>query len=171
MEGFARHAELAQRSFVMSSFGKTYHVTGWKVGYVAAPRALMDEFRKAHQFVVFTVNSPVQLALAEWLQDASRYLELGSFYQAKRDTFRVGLGASRFALLPCAGTYFQLASYAAISDEPDTQLAARLTREIGVASIPVSVFYDQPQQNRVLRFCFAKNYDTLQAACERLARL
>ena len=170
-ESCARHAELAQRSFVISSFGKTYHVTGWKVGYVAAPRALMEEFRKAHQFIVFTVNTPVQLALAEWLRDASRYLELAAFYQAKRDAFRGGLAASRFALMPCAGTYFQLASYAAISDEPDTQLAERLTRQIGVASIPVSVFYDPPQQNRVLRFCFAKNDDTLLRACERLARL
>ena len=131
----------------------------------------MEEFRKAHQFIVFTVNTPVQLALAEWLQDASRYLELAAFYQAKRDVFRAGLAASRFALLPCAGSYFQLASYAAISDEPDTQLAERLTREIGVASIPVSVFYQRPQQNRVLRFCFAKNDDTLARACERLTRL
>ena len=170
-ESCARHPELAPRSLVISSFGKTYHVTGWKVGYVAAPRALMEEFRKAHQFIVFTVNTPVQLALGEWLRDASRYLELAAFYQAKRDTFRAGLAASRFAPLPCAGTYFQLASYAAISDEPDRELAERLTREIGVASIPVSVFYDDPQQNRVLRFCFAKNDDTLLHACERLARL
>lgn len=170
-ESCARHPELAQRSFVMSSFGKTYHVTGWKVGYVCAPRELMAEFRKAHQFVVFTVNTPVQLALAEWLQDAGRYLELAAFYQAKRDAFRAGLAASRFEPLPCAGTYFQLASYGAISDEADTALAERLTREIGVASIPVSVFYDSPQQNRVLRFCFAKNDDTLARACERLARL
>lgn len=170
-ESCARHAELAQRSFVISSFGKTYHVTGWKIGYVAAPRALMEEFRKTHQFVVFAVNTPVQLALAEWLQDASRYRELAAFYQAKRDAFRAGLAASRFELLPCAGTYFQLASYAAITDEPDTQFAERLTREIGVASIPVSVFYDLPQHNRVLRFCFAKNDETLARACERLARV
>jgi methionine aminotransferase len=156
---------------VVSSFGKTFHVTGWKVGYVLAPRELMVEFRKVHQFVVFTVNTPVQLALAEWLQDPARYLELGAFYQRKRDLFRAGLGASRFRLLPCAGTYFQLASYAAVSDEPDVQLAQRLTREIGVASIPVSVFSADAPQDRVLRFCFAKNDETLARACERLARL
>lgn len=170
-ESAARYPGLAERCFVMSSFGKTYHVTGWKVGYVLAPRELSAEFRKAHQFITFTVNTPVQLALAEYLQDRSRYLELSAFYQAKRDFFRQGLAASRLRLLPCAGTYFQLATYGAISDEPDIALAQRLTREIGVASIPVSVFYGEPQQNRVLRFCFAKNEDTLAAACERLARL
>lgn len=167
----ARYPELACRSFVISSFGKTYHVTGWKVGYVAAPRALSEEFRKSHQFIVFTVNTAVQMALADYMQDRSRYLELADFYQRKRDFFRQALRASRFKLLPCAGTYFQLASYAEISDEPDVQLAERLTREIGVASIPISVFYQQPQHNRVLRFCFAKNEDTLERACERLATL
>jgi methionine transaminase len=170
-ESCARYPELAERSFVASSFGKTYHVTGWKVGYVLAPRELTAEFRRAHQFVVFTVNTPVQLALAEYLQDRSRYLELGAFYQRKRDLFRSGLAASRLSLLPCEGTYFQLASYGAMSDEPDVQLAERLTREIGVASIPVSVFYEHGQQNRVLRFCFAKNDETLSRACARLARL
>jgi methionine transaminase len=170
-ESCARHRELAERSFVVSSFGKTYHVTGWKVGYVLAPRELTAEFRRAHQFIVFTVNTPVQLALAEYLEDASRYLGLAAFYQAKRDLFRAGLAGSRFELLPCSGTYFQLASYAAISDEPDVALAERLTREIGVASIPVSVFYDEGKQDRVLRFCFAKSEDTLRRACERLAKL
>ena len=167
----AANAELAARSFVVSSFGKTYHVTGWKVGYVLAPRELTAEFRKAHQFIVFTVNTPVQLALAEYLQDRSRYLELGAFYQQKRDLFRAGLAGSRWRLLPCAGTYFQLASYAGLSDEPDSRLAERLTREAGVASIPVSAFYEDGRQDRVLRFCFAKNDDTLARACERLARL
>ena len=170
-ESCARVPELAARSFVVSSFGKTYHVTGWKVGYVLAPRELMVEFRRAHQFVVFTVNTPVQLALAEYLEDRSRYLELGAFYQRKRDAFRAGLSASRFEALPCAGTYFQLASYRAISDEPDARLAERLTREIGVASIPVSAFYDEPPEDRVLRFCFAKGEDTLARACERLAKV
>jgi methionine transaminase len=170
-ESCARFPELAARSFVISSFGKTYHVTGWKVGYVLAPRELTTEFRKAHQFVVFTVNTPVQLALAEFLEDRSHYLELGAFYQRKRDFFRAGLASSRFELLPCAGTYFQLASYRALSDERDVDLAGRLTREIGVASIPVSAFYEEPPEDRVLRFCFAKGEDTLARACERLAKL
>jgi methionine aminotransferase len=170
-ESCARWPELASRTFIASSFGKTYHVTGWKVGYVLAPRELTAEFRRAHQFVVFTVNTPVQLALADYLQDPSRYLDLGAFYQRKRDLFRQGLAGSRLELLPCEGTYFQLVSYARVSDEPDAQLAERLTREIGVASIPVSVFYGEPRQDRVLRFCFAKGEETLQRACERLARL
>ena len=168
-ESCARHPGLAERSFVISSFGKTYHVTGWKVGYVLAPRELMAEFRKAHQFIVFTVNTPVQLALAEYLRDASLYLELGAFYQSKRDLFRAGLAGSRFRPLPCTGTYFQLVSYAGLTDEPDDRLAVRLTREIGVASIPVSAFYEAPPHDPVLRFCFAKNDDTLLRACERLA--
>ena len=170
-ESCARFPELAARSFVISSFGKTYHVTGWKVGYVLAPRELTVEFRRAHQFVVFTVNTPVQLALAEYLDDRSRYLELSAFYQRKRDFFRAGLASSRFELLPCAGTYFQLASYRRITDEPDATLAERLTREIGVASIPVSAFYEDPPRDRVLRFCFAKSEDTLARACERLAKV
>jgi methionine aminotransferase len=170
-ESCARFPELASRSFIVSSFGKTYHVTGWKVGYVLAPRELTAEFRRVHQFVVFTVNTPVQLALAEYLADRSLYLELGAFYQRKRDVFREGLAATRLDLLPCQGTYFQLASYARVSDEPDAALAERLTREIGVASIPVSAFYARPPGDRVLRFCFAKGEETLLRACERLARL
>ena len=170
-ESCSRHPELAARSFVVSSFGKTFHVTGWKVGYVLAPRELMVEFRKVHQFVVFTVNTPVQLALAEWLAEPARYLDLGAFYQGKRDFFRQGLAATRLVPLPCAGTYFQLASYAGVSDEPDTRLAERLTRELGVASIPVSAFHADARQDRVLRFCFAKSEDTLARACQRLARL
>jgi len=170
-ESCARHPDLRERSLIVSSFGKTYHVTGWKVGYVLAPRELSAEFRKVHQFVVFTVNTPVQLALAEYLAEPSRYLELSAFYQRKRDLFRQGLAASRLQLLPCQGTYFQLASYQAISDEPDLALAERLTRTAGVASIPVSAFYGEPRQDRVLRFCFAKGDDTLARACERLARL
>ncbi|MFL5301764.1 MAG: pyridoxal phosphate-dependent aminotransferase [Anaeromyxobacteraceae bacterium] len=169
-ESCARHPELRERSFVVSSFGKTFHVTGWKVGYVVAPRELTAEFRKVHQFVVFTVNTPVQLALAEWLGEPSRYLELGAFYEKKRDLFRAGLAATRLELLPCEGTYFQLASYARVTDEPDLALAERLTRELGVASIPVSAFHADRRQDRVLRFCFAKSDDTLARACERLAR-
>src|SRR5512138_2255395 len=167
----SRLPELAARSIVFSSFGKTCHVTGWKVGYVVAPRELTLEFRRAHQFIVFCVNTPVQLALADYLRDPSRYLELGAFYQRKRDLFRAGLAATRFELLPCTGTYFQCVDYRRITDEPDDALAKRLTREIGVASIPVSAFYATPPSDRVLRFCFAKNDDTLARACERLARV
>jgi methionine transaminase len=170
-ESVSRHPELAARSFVVGSFGKTFHVTGWKVGWALAPRALMEEFRKVHQFVVFTVNTPVQLALADFMADARHWQGLPAFYQAKRDRFRAGLRRTRLAPLPCAGTYFQLASYAAVSDEPDTVLAERLTREIGVASIPVSAFHADGRQDRVLRFCFAKSDETLDRACERLARL
>jgi methionine aminotransferase len=170
-ESLARHPDLAARTFVASSFGKTYHVTGWKVGYVLAPRELTAELRRAHQFIVFTVNTPVQLALADWMADERRYLDLPAFYQRKRDLFREGLAATRFKLLPCSGTYFQLASYAGLTDERDAALAERLTREAGVASIPVSAFYEEPPGDPVLRFCFAKNDDTLARACERLARI
>ncbi len=170
-ESCARHPDLAARSIVVSSFGKTYHVTGWKVGYVLAPRELMAEFRRAHQFIVFTVNTPVQLALAEYLADASRYLELAAFYERKRDLFRAGLAATRLRLLACEGTYFQLASYEGLTAEPDAALAERLTREAGVAAIPVSAFYEEPPGDPVLRFCFAKNDDTLARACERLAKI
>jgi methionine aminotransferase len=170
-ESVSRHPELAARSFVIGSFGKTFHVTGWKVGWALAPRELMAEFRKVHQFVVFTVNTPVQLALADYMADPSRWLDLPAFYQRKRDLFRAGLGSTRLEPLPCSGTYFQLASYARVSDEPDRVLAERLTREIGVAAIPVSAFFADGRQDRVLRFCFAKSDETLQRACERLARL
>ncbi len=167
-ESCARHPELAARSLIVSSFGKTYHITGWKVGYVVGPTALMAEFRKVHQFNVFTVNTPVQLALADYMQDASRHAALAAFYAAKRDFFRAGLQGSRFELLPSRGTYFQLARYGAISDEADTAFATRLTREIGVAAIPVSAFFADGHDDRVVRFCFAKNEATLAAACERL---
>ena len=165
------HPELAPRSIVVSSFGKTYHITGWKVGYVVAPRELMAEFRKVHQFNVFTVNTPVQLALADYMADPARHLALAGFYQGKRDFFRSGLAGSRFELLPSHGTYFQLARYGAISDEPDVAFCNRLTREVGVAAIPVSAFFADGRDERVIRFCFAKNEATLAAACERLARL
>ena len=168
------HPGLAARSFVVGSFGKTFHVTGWKVGYVLAPRELTAELRKVHQFVVFTVNTPIQLALAEWLADPGTWRDLPAFYQEKRDRFRAGLAATRLRPLPCAGTYFQLVSYDGLSDEPDRALAERLTRELGVASIPVSAFYREPPTgpaHRLLRFCFAKGADTLEQACARLARL
>lgn len=170
--GVAAHAELRERSFVVSSFGKTYHITGWKIAYCLAPRELMQEFRKAHQFVVFTVNHPMQLALADFMREQPRFArDLAAFYQDKRDFFRRQLEASRFELLPCAGTYFQLARYAAISDQPDTEFAQRLTREHGVAAIPVSVFTPQGDDHRVVRFCFAKSDETLAAAGERLRRV
>jgi methionine aminotransferase len=165
------HPELAPRSVVVSSFGKTYHITGWKIGYVVGPAALMAEFRKVHQFNVFTVHTPSQLALADYMQDASRHLGLAAFYEEKRDFFRALLADTPFELLPCRGTYFQLASYKAISDRPDRAFAEWLTRAVGVAVIPVSVFYADGRDDRVVRFCFAKKEETLVAAGERLRRL
>jgi methionine aminotransferase len=167
----SRHPELARRSFVISSFGKTYHVTGWKVGYVAAPAALSAEFRKVHQFNVFTVNTPVQHGLADYMADPAPYLELSAFYQAKRDYFRAGLANTRFKLLPSEGTYFQCVDYSAISDLSEADFCMWLTREIGVAAIPVSAFYTQPRESGVVRFCFAKKEETLAQALERLAKL
>lgn len=170
-ESLCRHPELAARAFVVSSFGKTYHVTGWKVGYVAAPAALSAEFRKVHQFNVFTVNTPVQHGLARYMQDPAPYLDLPAFYQRKRDLFRAGLQNSRFKLLPSEGTYFQCVDYSAISDQPEAEFAKWLTTEVGVAAIPVSAFYSRPRESGVVRFCFAKKEETLQAALQRLARL
>jgi methionine aminotransferase len=165
------HAELAKRSIVVSSFGKTYHITGWKIGYVVGPAALMAEFRKVHQFNVFTVHTPSQLALAEYMSDASRHLGLAAFYQEKRDFFRNLLAQTPFELLPCRGTYFQLASYAGLSDLPDRAFAEWMTREVGVAVIPVSVFYADGRDDRVVRFCFAKQEETLISAAERLCKV
>ncbi len=167
----ARIPELARRAFVVSSFGKTYHVTGWKVGYVAAPAVLSAEFRKVHQFNVFTVNTPVQHGLAAYMADPRPYLELPAFYQHKRDLFRAGLARTRFKLLPCQGTYFQCVDYSAISDLPEAEFAKWLTGEIGVAAIPVSAFYSQPHESGVVRFCFAKRDETLRLALERLSAL
>ena len=165
------HPELAARSIVVSSFGKTYHITGWKIGYVVGAAALMAEFRKVHQFNVFTVHTPSQLALAEYMQDASRHLGLAAFYEEKRDFFRNLMATTPFELLPCRGTYFQLAGYKAISGLPDRAFAEWMTREVGVAVIPVSVFYAGGRDDRVVRFCFAKKEETLVAAAERLRRL
>jgi methionine aminotransferase len=170
-ESVARHPELARRSFVVSSFGKTYHVTGWKVGFVAAPAALMNEFRKVHQFNVFTVNTPVQYGLADYMADPAPYLNLSGFYQAKRDYFRAGLAGTRFKLLPSDGTYFQCVDYSAISDMSEADFSMWLTREIGVAAIPVSAFYSTPRESGVVRFCFAKKEETLKLALDRLAKL
>jgi methionine aminotransferase len=170
-ESVARFPELAARSIVVSSFGKTYHITGWKIGYVLAARELMSEFRKVHQFNVFTVNTPCQIGIADYMQDASRHMGLAAFYEQKRDFFRNQLTGSRFELLPCHGTYFQLARYTAISDMPDREFAQWMTREVGVAVIPVSAFYHDGHDDRVVRFCFAKQEATLAAAGEKLRQV
>jgi methionine aminotransferase len=171
-ESVAGRAELRERTFVVSSFGKTYHCTGWKIAYCLAPRELTAEFRKAHQFVVFAVNHPMQLAIADFMAEAPEFAPgLARFYQDKRDFFRRQFDGARFRLLPCAGTYFQLAGYAEISDEADVDFARRLTVEHGVAVIPVSPFYPNRDDHRVVRFCFAKNEQTLAAAGERLRRV
>ena len=162
---------LAERAFVISSFGKTFHCTGWKIGYCSAPVPLSREFRKVHQFNVFAVNHPMQAALAEQLGDATSYLTLPAFYQAKRDRFLAGLRKTRFRALPCPGTYFVLADYSAISDQTEDEFSQRLVREHGVAAIPVSAFYQQGFENRVVRFCFGKREETLDTGLERLARI
>ena len=162
---------LAARAFVVSSFGKTYHVTGWKVGYVAAPAPLSAEFRKVHQFNVFTVNTPVQHGLARYMADAAPYLELPAFYQRKRDLFRAGLDKTRLRALPSQGSYFQLVDYSAVSELPEADFCQWLTREVGVAAIPLSVFYEGGFEQRLARLCFAKQDTTLNSALERLARL
>jgi len=167
----ARFPGLAARAFIVSSFGKTFHVTGWKVGTVAAPAALTAEFRKVHQFNVFTVNTPVQHGLAAYLQDPAPYLQLPAFYQAKRDLFREGLAGSRFKLLPSTGSYFQCVDISAISDLNEADFCQWLTREVGVAAIPLSAFYGDGFDQRVVRFCFAKKDETLRAALERLRKL
>jgi methionine aminotransferase len=170
-ESLSRHPELAQRAFIVSSFGKTYHVTGWKVGYVAAPASLTAEFRKVHQFNVFTVNTPVQHGLAAYMANPAPYLELPAFYQRKRDMFRDGLKNTRFRLLPAEGTYFQCVDYSAISGMSEIEFAQWLTTEIGVAAIPVSAFYQVPRESGIVRFCFAKKDETLRAALSKLAAL
>ena len=170
-QSVARFPGLAERSFVVSSFGKTYHVTGWKMGYVLAPRELMSEFRKVHQFNVFVTNGPLQYALAEYMENRDAYLSLAAFYQKKRDFFLQGVQASRFKPLPSRGTFFQNLAYDAVSDERDTDLAIRLTKERGVASIPVSAFYRKPPPHRVLRFCFAKSEETLARGAEILCKI
>jgi methionine transaminase len=162
---------LAERAFVVSSFGKTYHVTGWKVGYVAAPRALTAEFRKVHQFNVFTVNTPVQHALAAYMQDASPYLGLPAFYQRKRDLFLDGLRQTRLRPLHTAGTYFQCVDYSAVSDLPEADFCQWLTKEVGVAAIPLSAFYEGGFEQGIARLCFAKRDETLQLALNRLQAL
>ena len=160
--------ELYKRSLVVYSFGKTFHNTGWKVGYCIAPDYLTKEFRKVHQFNVFCVNSFVQYGLADFLSEPSHYLELPNFYQEKRDYFSDLMQGSALKVLPSEGTYFQLFDYSAISTEVDTSFAKRMTTEFGVASIPLSVFYSEPIQNNCVRLCFAKTKETLSEAAKRL---
>jgi methionine aminotransferase len=162
---------LAARSVVVSSFGKTFHTTGWKVGYACAPRELTAEFRKVHQFMVFAVNTPAQHAFAAYLADPTPYKTLSAFYQAKRDLFVAGLRGTPLRVLPCPGTYFLLADYSAVSNLPEAEFAQKLIVDHGVAVIPVSVFYDRPVENRVVRFCFAKKDETLRSALERLQQV
>lgn len=167
-----RYPDLYARSFVVSSFGKTYHTTGWKIGYCVAPKALSAEFRRIHQFVTFTSITPVQLGLADFLRDhPEHHLQLSAFYQAKRDLFCGLLSESRFTVNKSAGSFFQLLDYSEYSSETDTDLAVRLTRQAKLASIPVSVFYERDPGHRMLRFCFAKDDDTLRAGAEILCNL
>jgi methionine aminotransferase len=170
-ESLARHDELAARSVVIGSFGKTFHATGWKVGYALAPPEITAEIRRVHQFTVFTVNSAVQHGLAEFLRDPARYEGLPAFFTAKRDLLRAALADTPLDLLPCRGSYFQLATYARISSEPAAEFAQRLVRDHGVATIPLSAFYQDGTDHRVIRFCFAKRDETIHAAADRLRKL
>ena len=170
-ESMLRYPDLLERSFICFSFGKTYHCTGWKIGYCVAPAVLMAEFRKIHQFNCFSCNSPVQFALAEFVQQKEKYLQLGSFLQHKRDHFAALMQQTKFKALPSHGSYFQLYSYKGMSEESEKDLAIRITKEYGVATIPVSVFYKQQTDNKVLRFCFAKKESTLEEAVNRLMKL
>lgn len=170
-ESMARYPELAEKSFVVSSFGKTYHATGWKIGYCAAPKNMTKEFRKIHQYLTFSSNTSVQLAYAAFLDDESAYMNLASFYQKKRDLFRSKLKNSRFRVIPCHGSYFQLLDYSQISTMADTRFSRKLTMEHKVASIPPSVFYKTKDDYKVLRFCFAKKDKTLEEAASRLCAI
>ncbi len=170
-QSILRYRELFNRSFVCFSFGKVYHCTGWKLGYCIAPQELMNEFRKVHQFNCFSCHTPSQVALASFLQNKTSYLSLGGFLQQKRDHFVNAMASTKFSLLPTLGSYFVCATYENISNEPDAAFAKRLTIDHGVACIPVSAFYQDGTDNRVIRFCFAKKKETLDAAIEKLTRL
>ena len=167
----SRFPKLAERSIIVFSFGKTFHVTGWKMGYCLAPERIMNEFRKVHQFMVFSANTPIQYAIAEFMSDKKNYENIEQMYQKKRDRFADLLKASRFKLLKAHGSYFQLLQYDSITHEKDTEFAIRLTKEAKVASIPVSVFYSSGIDNKILRFCFAKTDETLEAAAEKLCKV
>jgi methionine transaminase len=170
-ESITRYPELVSRSFVISSFGKTYHTTGWKIGYCLAPAVLSREFQKVHQFLTFASNTPIQFAYAEFMRNRDVYLNLSNFYQRKRDRFLTRIEKSRFKPIPCHGTYFQMLDYSEISDESDVEFSKRLILEHGVASIPPSAFYHQKDDHHVLRFCFAKKDETLDNAAEKLCRI
>ncbi len=162
------YPELRERSFIVASFGKLLHATGWKIGYCLAPAKLTAEFRKVHQFNVFSVNNPMQHAIANYINKPDNYMGIASFFQQKRDYFRSLLAESRFKLLPCNGSYFQCASYSDISDEKDTDFSIRLIKEFGIATIPVSAFYQRSTDHKIIRFCFAKENSTLASAAEKL---
>ncbi len=170
-ESILRYPKLMERSLIIYSFGKTYHNTGWKMGYVLAPKLLMQEFRSVHQFLVFSVNTPIQYALADFMKDKSEYENVDSFYQQKRDLFLDAIKSSRFTFTPASGTYFQLLDYSNITDKNDMEFADELTIKHKVASIPLSPFYTSPPNNKVLRFCFAKTESTLMEAAEILCAI
>lgn len=170
-QSVARYPKLAERSLIVSSFGKTYHTTGWKMGYVLAPANLTTEFRKVHQFMCFSANTPVQYAIADFMEDKDAYLQLSNFYQEKRDYFQKLVKGSKFKLMPCLGSYFQMLDYSKITQEKDTDYAVRLTKDFKIASIPTSVFYHKNIDNHVLRFCFAKQNETLEKAAEKLHKI
>jgi methionine aminotransferase len=170
-ESISRYPELMERSFVVSSFGKTYHTTGWKIGYCLAPDSLSKELQKVHQFLTFASNTPIQYAYAEFMKNEDIYLNLSAFYQKKRDKFLSLIENSRFKAMSCHGTYFQMVDYSSISDESDVEFSKRLITEHGVASIPPSVFYHRQMDYKVLRFCFAKKDKTLEKAAERLCKI
>ena len=167
-ESVCLYPNLVERSFVTASFGKTFHTTGWKMGYVLAPENLMAEFRKIHQFNVFTVNTPIQYAVSEYMQDAETYLNIPAFYQKKRDFFADSIGSSRFNIIPCKGTYFMLLDYSRISDESERIFATRIAHEHGIATVPVSPFYQNEENHNVVRICFAKTEETMIRAAEVL---
>lgn len=170
-QSVCRFPGLAERSLAVFSFGKTFHNTGWKMGYVLGPENLMREYRKAHQYIVFTCNTPIQMALADYLKEENNYLRLPNFYQQKRDFFNSLIKDSRFSFLPSAGTYFQLVKYDEISKEKDTDFSVRITKENKVAAIPISVFYHEGDDNHYIRFCFAKSDEVLKAAAEKLCAI
>ncbi|MBL7811228.1 MAG: methionine aminotransferase [Bacteroidetes bacterium] len=170
-QSVARYPKLASRSFIISSFGKTYHTTGWKMGYVLAPEKLSTEFRKIYQYLAFSANTPIQYAYADFMENEEHYLTLSAFYQQKRDLFQQMIKGSRFKIMDCRGSYFQLLGYDKISQDGDYEMAVRLTKEQGIASVPVSVFYHDKTDNKVLRFCFAKGEETLQKAAEILCKI
>lgn len=170
-QSVAIYPELQERSFIVASFGKLLHTTGWKLGYCLAPAKLMNEFRKVHQFNVFSVNTPMQVGIANYLKSENVYEELSGFFQEKRDLFRALLSETKFKLLPCKGSYFQCVSYEGISEEKDKEMAKRLVIDYGVAGIPVSAFYTKNNNDKILRFCFAKEKDTLEKAVERLLKI